>query len=147
MMSPNILQALVTMVSAVALLLTHGVSTEIYEFFSAARQNNVIQCAVDNQWPPQSMSVRSVMQCALKCRQTTCCLMFNVVRLPAGGSINCQTFNHTPRSLQVVSGCTAYAVRLFDTALVSNRAVNYYMLTFSIKSSTLAAARPLLGIG
>jgi hypothetical protein len=131
-MSPNILRALVALALAVRLLLTYGESTEIYEFFSAVRQNDVIQCAVDNQWPSQSMSVRSVLQCALKCRQTTCCLMFNVVRLPAGGSINCQTFNHTPRSLQVVSGCTAYAVRLFDTLLFGNIAITYNWPTFSL---------------
>ena len=122
-MSPNILQALIALGSAVALLLTYGESTEIYEFFSAVRQNGVIQCAVDIQWPPQSISVRSVMQCALKCKQIPYCLMFNVISVPPGGSINCQTFNYMTISvLQVVSGCTAYAVRLFDTciALFSN---------------------------
>lgn len=120
MMSAHVLKALVTLVFAISLLVTNGEPTEIYEFFSAVRQNDAIQCAVGNQWPPQSISVRSVMQCTLKCRQTTCCLMFNVVGPPADGSINCQMFNHTPRSLQVINGCTAFAVRLFDTSLLSS---------------------------
>jgi hypothetical protein len=117
-MSLNILQALVALAFAARLLVTNGESTGIvYDYFSAVKQNDVIQCAVDSDRPPQSISVRSVMQCTWKCKQTPYCLMFNVISMPASGSLNCQTFNHTPRSLQVVSGCTAYGVRFFDTAL------------------------------
>jgi hypothetical protein len=113
----DILQVLAALASAVFLLATNGESIQIYGYFSAVISNHVTLCAVDNEWPPQSIAVRSSGQCASLCRHTPCCVMFNVVSGPAGGSINCQTFNHTPRSVKVVSGCSAYAVRLFETAL------------------------------
>jgi hypothetical protein len=134
-MSLNILPASLALASAVFLLVTNGDSTQIYGYFSAVMRNQATICAVDSQWPSQSIAVRNFVQCATKCRQTPCCMMFNVVNVPAGGSINCQTFNHTPRALAVVSGCTAYAVRLFETALSGIIATTRHRPTFSIKST------------
>jgi hypothetical protein len=78
--------------------------TGMLRYIPVVSPSGVEQCAVDEPSVITSGGQRSMLQCAVECMASSCCIMYQM----NATSSQCQLFSYLPRNYQNATGCNAF---------------------------------------